>query len=63
MMKHDIAQGVNVVRHKYSNDPNFKGKTLSKILQKMFTLKHSISTCPDKKYTKPLDKPIIEPKF
>ena len=28
MMEHDIAHGINVVRHKYSNDPNFKGKPL-----------------------------------
>ena len=27
-MEQDIAHGINVVRHKYSNDPNFKGKTL-----------------------------------
>ena len=24
-MEKDIAHGINVVRHKYSNDPNFKG--------------------------------------
>ena len=28
MMEQDIAHGINVVRHKYSNDPNFKGKPL-----------------------------------
>ena len=28
VMEHDIAHGINVVRHKYSNDPNFKGKPL-----------------------------------
>ena len=28
MMEQDIAQGINVVRHKYSNDPHFKGKPL-----------------------------------
>ena len=27
-MEQDIAHGINVVRHKYSNDPNFKGKPL-----------------------------------
>ena len=27
-MEQDIAYGINVVRHKYSNDPNFKGKPL-----------------------------------
>ena len=25
-MEQDIAYGINVVRHMYSNDPNFKGK-------------------------------------
>ena len=24
-MERDIAHGINIVRHKYSNDPNFKG--------------------------------------
>ena len=28
-MEHDIADGINVVPHKYSNDPNFKGKPIS----------------------------------
>ena len=28
MMVQDIAQGINVVRNKYSNDANFKGKPL-----------------------------------
>ena len=27
-MEQDIAQGINVVRHKYSIDPNFKRKPL-----------------------------------
>ena len=27
-MEKNIAQGINVVRHKYSNDPNFIGKSL-----------------------------------
>ena len=27
-MEQDIAHGINVVRQKYSNDPNFKGKPL-----------------------------------
>ena len=27
-MEQDFAHGMNVVRHKYSNDPNFKGKPL-----------------------------------
>ena len=40
-MEQDIAQGINVVRLKYSNDPKFEGKplTLPEILQKMFTLR------------------------
>ena len=37
-MEQDIAHEINVVRHKYSNDPNFKGKPLFlKICKKMFT--------------------------
>ena len=28
MMEQDFAHGINVVRHKYSNDPNFKGNPL-----------------------------------
>ena len=28
MMEQDILQGINVVRHKYSIDPHFKGKPL-----------------------------------
>ena len=28
-MKQNIAHGINVVRHKYSNDPNFKGNHFS----------------------------------
>ena len=28
IMEQDIAHGINVVRHKYSNDPNYKGKPL-----------------------------------
>ena len=37
-MEQDIAQGINVVQHKYSNDPNFKGKPLFlKFSKKLFT--------------------------
>ena len=58
-MEQDIAHGINVVRHKYSNDPNFKGKPL---FLKFFCKKcsrsgHNISTCPEKRYSKPLDDP------
>ena len=39
-MEQDIPHGLNVVRHKYSNDPNFKGKPLFlKFCKKMFTLR------------------------
>ena len=56
-MEQDIAHGINVVPHKYSNDPNFKGKPLfMKICKKCSHSGHSISTCPEKRYTKPLDK-------
>ena len=57
IMEQDIAHGINVVRHKYSNDPNFKGKPLFlKFCKKCSRSGHSISTCPDKRYTKPIDK-------
>ena len=61
MMEQDIAQGINVVRHKYSNDPNFKGKPLFlKFCKKCSRSRHSISSCPDRRYTKPLDKPNFQ---
>ena len=60
-MDQDIAQGINVVRHKYSNDPNFKGKPLLlKFCKNCSRPGHSISTCPEKRYTKPLDKPNLQ---
>ena len=40
IMEQDIAHGINVVRHKYSNDPNFKGKPLFlKFCKKIFTIR------------------------
>ena len=50
----EIAYGINVVQHKYSNDPYFKEKPL---FLKKFRIKcsrsgHSISTCAEKRYTK-----------
>ena len=52
MMEQDIAYGINVVRHKYSNNPNCKEKSLFlKFCKKCSRSGHSISTCP-----KPLDK-------
>ena len=60
-MEQDIAHGINVVRHKYSNDSSFKGKPfVFKILQKCSRSGHSISTRPEKGYTKPLDKPNFQ---
>ena len=57
MMEQDIAQGINVVRHKFSNDPNFKGNTLSlKCYKKSSRSGHNICNCPGKRYTKPLEK-------
>ena len=60
-MEQDIAHGINVVPHKYSNDPNFNGKPLFlKFCKKCSRSGHSISTCPDKRYTKPVDKPSFQ---
>ena len=57
-MEQIIAHGISVIRHKYSNDPNFKGKPLFvKFCKKCAGSRNSISKCPDKRYTKPLDKP------
>ena len=61
MMERDIAQGINVVRHKYSNDPKIKGKPLFLKFYKNWSRSgHSISTCPDKRYTKTLEKPYFQ---
>ena len=60
-MEEDIPHGLNVVRHKYSNDPTFKGKPLFlKFCKKCSRSGHSISTCPEKKYTTSLDKPNFQ---
>ena len=60
-IEQDIAHGKNVVRHKNSNDPNFKRKPLfPKIFKNCARSGHSISTCPDKKYTKQLDEPDFQ---
>ena len=60
-MEQYIAHEINVVQHKYSNDPNFQGKQLfPKFCKKYSRSGHSISTCPEKKYTKPLDKPNFQ---
>ena len=46
-IEHDIAHGINVVRHKYSNDPDFKGNhSFSNFAKKCSVSGHSISTCP-----------------
>ena len=46
-VEHDIAHGKDVVRHKYSNDPSFKGKPLFlKFCKNCSRSGHSISTCP-----------------
>ena len=61
MMEQDIAHRNNVVQHKYSNDPNFKGKPLFlKFCKKCSRSGHTIASCLDKRYTKPLNKPIIQ---
>ena len=60
-MEQDFAHGINVVRHIYSNDPNFKGKPLfQKFCKKCSRSRHNISTCPEKRYKKPLDKPNFQ---
>ena len=69
-LEQDIAHEINVVRHKYSNDPNFKGKPLFlKFCIKCSRSGHSISTCPERehfmqnfrqRYIKPLDKPNFQ---
>ena len=56
-MEQDIAHGINLVRRTHSNDPNFKGKPLLlKFCKKCSRSGHTNSTCPKKRYTKPLDK-------
>ena len=53
-MEKGVAYGVNGVRHKYSNDPNYKEKRLFlKFCKKGSQSGHSILTCPEKRYTKP----------
>ena len=62
-MEQDIAHGINVVRHKYTNEPNFKGNPLFlKFCKKCSGSGHSISTCPEKRCTKPLEKPNFQKK-
>ena len=57
IMEQDIAHGINVVGHMYSNGPNFKGIPIFlKFCKKCSRSGHSSSTCPDKSYTKPFDK-------
>ena len=49
-MEYDIAHGVNVVQHKYSNDPSFRGKPLFlNYCKKCSRSGHSISTRPEKR--------------
>ena len=61
-MEQDIAHGTIVVRHKYSNDPNSNEKPLFlKFCKKKCSRSgHSISTCPEKTYTKQLDNPNFQ---
>ena len=48
-MEQDIGHGINIVRQRYSNDPNFKGKPLFlKFCQLCSRSGHNISTCRDK---------------
>ena len=60
-MKQDIAYWIKVVPRRYSNDPNFKGKPLFlNFFSKCSQSRQSISTCPGKRYTKPLEKPKFQ---
>ena len=60
-MEQVIAHRINIVSHKYSNDPNFKRKPLSfEFCKKCSRSGHSISTWPDKKYTKQLRNPNFQ---
>ena len=60
-MEQDTAHGINIIRHKYSNDPNFNGKALfPKFCKKFSRSGHSISMCPDKRYKKQLAKPNFQ---
>ena len=60
-MEQDIAYGINVIQHKYTNIPNFKRKPLFlKFCNKCSQLGHSIFTHPVKRYMKSLEKPDIQ---
>ena len=64
MMEHDIAHGVNVVRLKYSNDPNFKEKPhFLKFCKKILPSGHRNSSCPDKRQPTPLENPNFHKKI
>ena len=59
-MEQDTAHGINVVRHKYSTGPNFKGKPLFlNFCKKCSCSGHSNSTCLER-YIKPLEKPYFQ---
>ena len=63
-MEQDTVRGINVVQHKFSNDPNLKEKPLFlKLCEKGSRSGHSISTCPEKRYTKSLEKPNFQKKI
>ena len=58
MTEQGTAHGINVVRCSTSN---FKGKPLFlKLCKKCLRSGHSISTCPDERYSKLTDKPNLE---
>ena len=44
-MEQDTAHGITVVRHKYSNDPNFKGKSLFLKLYKNVHVQDIVFLC------------------
>ena len=64
MTEQDFAQGIKAVRHKYSNDPNFKGQPLFlKFYKRRSRSENSFSTCPDRRYTTSLEKPNYQNKL
>ena len=60
-MEQNIAYGINVVQHRYSNESKFKGKPLFLKFCKLCSRSgHSLSTFPEKSYTKPNDQPNFQ---
>ena len=57
----NFSHGINVVRHRFSKGPNFKGKPLFlNCCKECSRSGHIFSTCPEKRYAKPCDKPNFQ---